>query len=186
MNCLSCLLVEFFVHFLIFSVASIFFVKSSSEFMHDFKTIAFQVSLIFLQFCDQVRLSTINCLGESLACMNSRSEKAVIESSLRFISWSLVLHSSIAQLLYQILTILQVLDLFFLLFVLIYGNLSSLCFSYGLLPSLPNTTSLRVIQICGELPRKHLFPIFIFLDIPQVLAMFMLIDQLYKQFTLII
>ena len=81
--------------------------------------------------------------------MHSRCEKAVIESTFWFICWSLVLHSSIAQLLYQILTIIQVLHLFILLFSLLYGNLSALGFSNGLLPSLSNTASLGIIQIYG-------------------------------------
>ena len=121
---------EFFGHFLIFSVASIFFKKCASDLMHYFEAVAFQVSLIFLQFCDQVRLSAINGLGQMLACMYSGCEEAVIQSALGFIPWSLVFHSSITQLLNQILTILQVLDFFFLFFILLYSNLSTLRFSY--------------------------------------------------------
>ena len=108
--------------------------------------------------------------------MHSRCEEMVIKRSLWFISWSLVFDLSIAQLLNQILTILQVLNLFFLCFIILYGHLSALGFSHRLLPSLSDTTSLGIIQICGELPRKHLICILIFLDKPQVLAALMLID----------
>ena len=52
MNCLSCLLVEFFVHLLILSAAGMLFVKRASDFMHDFETVTFQVSLIFPEFGD--------------------------------------------------------------------------------------------------------------------------------------
>ena len=176
MNCLSCLLTDFFGKFLILSAAGIFLMKSASNFMHYFETVALQVSLIFLELSDNVRMSSINGLGESLACMHSRCEETVIQSALWLIARSFVLHFSIAKLLYQILTILQVLDLFFLFFILLYGDLSTLGFSYGLLPSFSDATSLGIIQNCFVLPSIHLLCVLIFLINPQVLATPMLID----------
>ena len=96
MNSLSCLLTDFFSKFLIFSAAGILLEKSASNFMHYFETVALQVSLIFLELSDKVRMSSINGLGESLACMHSRCEETVIQSPLWLIAWSFVLHFSIA------------------------------------------------------------------------------------------